>query len=162
MSLQANKALVRRYYEDAPYHPEACDEIFAPRFLFHTIQRVNQPAQEESSPERERAAYEWFQATWGGWDMTIEEMIAEGDRVMVRWTHRGTQLGEIRGLPPTHKQVIVAGINIFRVAGGKIVEVWDISDRLGMWQQLGVLPELQDAIAEAEEAMRSKPRSPPR
>lgn len=92
--------------------------------------------------------------------MTIEKMIAEGGRVMVRWTHRGTHLGEIRGLLPTHKQVTVAGINVFRVAGGKIVEVWDISDRLGMWQQLGVLPELQDAIAEAKEAMLSE-RLPP-
>jgi steroid delta-isomerase-like uncharacterized protein len=162
MSLQANKALVRRYFEDAPNNPDACDEIFAPRFLFHTIQRVKLALQEEESgPEREKAAYEWLKATWGGWDMTIEEMIAEGDRVMVRWTHRGTQLGEVRGLPATHKQVTVAGINIFRVADGKIVEVWDISDRLGMWQQLGVLPELQDAIAEAKEAMLSKQCSQP-
>jgi hypothetical protein len=88
--------------------------------------------------------------------MTIDEMIAEGDRVMVRWTHRGTHQGEMRGLPPTHKQVTVSGINIFRVADSKIVEVWDISDRLGMWQQLGVLPELKDAIAKAREAVLSQ------
>jgi hypothetical protein len=157
MSLEENKALVRRYFEDAPYNPDACDEIFAPSFLFHTIQRANVTLPvEESSPEREKGAYEWLKATWGGWDMTIDEMIAEGDRVMVRWTHRGTHQGEMRGLPPTHKQVTVSGINIFRVADSKIVEVWDISDRLGMWQQLGVLPELKDAIAKAREAVLSQ------
>jgi hypothetical protein len=162
MSLEENKALVRRYFEDAPHNPEACDQIFAPSFLFHTIQRASVPSQaEESNPEREKAAYEWLKTTWGGWDMTIDEMIAEGDRVMVRWTHRGIHQGEIRGLPPTFKPMIVSGINIFRVADGKIAEVWDISDRLWMWQQLGVLPELKEAIAKAREAILSKPSTKP-
>ena len=83
-------------------------------------------------------------------------MIAEDDRVMVRWTSHGTHQGESRGLPPTGKQVTNSGINIFRIADGKIVEVWDIFDRLWVWQQLGVLPELKDAIAKARETLLSR------
>jgi steroid delta-isomerase-like uncharacterized protein len=157
MSLEENKALVRRYFEDAPHNPDACDEIFAPSFRFHTIQRAFiTPQVVESSPESEKAAYEWLKTVWGDWSMTIDEMIAEDDRVMVRWTFHGTHQGEFSGLPPTYKQVTYSGINVFRIADGKIVEIWDIFDRLWMWQQLGVLPELKEAIAKAREAMLSQ------
>lgn len=84
--------------------------------------------------------------------MTIDQMLAEGDRVMVQWTFRGVHQGDLDGLPPTGKQVTWSGINIFRLADGKIAEVWDISDRLWMWQQLGVLPDIREAIAKGREA----------
>jgi predicted ester cyclase len=85
--------------------------------------------------------------------MTVAEMIAEGDRVMVRWTSHGTHRGELFGVPPTNKQVIYSGINIFRIADGKIAEIWDIVDSLWLWQQLGVLPETAEFIAQAREAI---------
>jgi predicted ester cyclase len=85
--------------------------------------------------------------------MSIDEMIAEGDRVMVRWKFHGAHQGEFSGLPPTNRPVTYSGINIFHIADGKIVEIWDIYDRLWMWQQLGVLPEIKDAIAEARKAI---------
>ena len=157
MSLQENKALVRRYYEDAPYNPDACDEIFAPSFRFHAIHYATNPTI-DCTPESEKAVYERLKKAWGGWYMTIDELIAEGDRVMVRWTCRVTQRGEYRGLPPTNKQVTHSGINIFRIADGKIAEVWDLIDRLGVWQQLGVLPETSELIARAREAILSRPR----
>ncbi|MBN1934516.1 MAG: ester cyclase [Anaerolineae bacterium] len=69
-------------------------------------------------------------------------------------------MGELNGLPPTGKPITNSGINIFRVADGKIVEVWDIFDRLWEWQQLGVLPELKNAIARAREAMLSQQGKP--
>lgn len=154
MSIEENKTLVRRYFEDAPYNPEACDEIFAPSFRFHTIQRASiTPQVVESSPENEKAAYEWLRTVWGDWHMTVDEMIAESDRVMVCWTFHGKHRGELSGLPPTNKPVTYSGINIFRIADGKIAEIWDIFDRLWMWQQLGVLPEIKAAIAQAREAM---------
>jgi len=78
--------------------------------------------------------------------MTVDEMIAEGDRVMVRWTFHGTQVGKYAGLSPTNRQVVYSGINIFRIENDKIAEIWDISDRLWLWQQLGVLPEIKEAI----------------
>ena len=66
---------------------------------------------------------------------------------MVRWTFYGTHQSEFVGLPATQRQVRYAGVNIFRIADGKIVEIWDLLDRLSLWQQLGVLPEIKDAIA---------------
>jgi steroid delta-isomerase-like uncharacterized protein len=154
MSIEENKALVRRYYEDAPFNPDVCDILFAARFQFHAIMRTGtRPQVIECTPESEKAFYEQRRAVWGGWNVTIEEMIAEGDRVVVRWTSSGVHKSETRGLPPTGKRVTNSGINIFRIAEGKIAEVWDIWDRLWLWQQLGVLPEISEAIAEARDAV---------
>jgi len=148
MSIEENKILVRRYFEDARHDPDICDEIFAPRFQFHTIQHASVTSQSvESNPQSEKTTYEWLVKVWSpDWCMAVDEMIAEGDRVMARWTFRGKQVGEYAGLPPTQKEVTYSGINIFRIANGKIAEVWDISDRLWLWQQLGVLPEIKEAI----------------
>ncbi|UCC88216.1 MAG: ester cyclase [Anaerolineales bacterium] len=113
----------------------------------------------ECTPDSEKAFYEQRRAIWGGWNITIEEMIAEGDRVVVRWTSHGVHQGETQGLPPTGRRVNNSGVNIFRIADGKIAEVWDIWDRLWLWQQLGVLPELKEAIAQARDRVSSKPNS---
>jgi predicted ester cyclase len=155
ISIEENKILVRRYFEDAPYNPDVCDEIYASRFRFHTIQHASiTPQVVESTPQSEKAAYDWLRSVWSpNWRMTVDEMIAENDRVMVRWTFYGTQDGEFSGLPPTHKQVVYSGINIFRIEDGRIAEIWDISDRLWLWQQLGVLPEIKEAIAVAKSHM---------
>lgn len=149
MSIEDNKNLVRRYFEEAPHHPDVCDEIFAPKFLFHTLQHASITQQTvESDPQSEKDAYAWLTSVWSpDWRMTVDEMIAEDDRVMVRWTFHGTQVGEYAGLPPTNRQVVYSGINIFRIESDRIAEIWDISDRLWLWQQLGVLPEIKEAIA---------------
>ena len=158
MSIEENKRLVRRYFEDAPYNPDACDEIFAPAFQFHAIVWTGvTPQTVECTPESEKAFYEQHKSVWGGWHVEIEDIIAEGDRVMVRWSSRGTHVGESHGLPPTGEEVTNSGINVFRVADGKIAEVWDIWDRLWLWQQLGVLPDIADALAKAREAIPSEP-----
>ncbi len=158
MSIENNKSIVRRYFEEAPHHPDVCEEIFAPSFLFHTIQHASlTPQVSESNPSGEKAAFEWLRSVWSpDWRMSVDEMIAEGDRVTVRWTFSGVQQGEFNGLPPTGRAVTYSGINIFRKARGKIAEIWDLYDRLWMWQQRGVLPEIKDAIAKAKE------RTPPR
>jgi steroid delta-isomerase-like uncharacterized protein len=154
MSIEGNKAVVRRYYENAQYNPDVCDEIFAPVFRFHTIQHASVTSQVvESTPQNEKASYEWLRTVWGDWRMTIDEMIAEGDKVMVCWTFHGTQKGDYIGLPPSNKKVTYSGINIFRIADGKIAEIWDLYDRLWLWQQLGVLPDVKEAIKKAKESM---------
>ena len=71
---------------------------------------------------------------------TIEDQIAEGDRVVTRFTARGTHQGAFIGIPPTGKQGVVTGTGIDRFANGKIVEAWFNSDDLGLLQQLGVVP----------------------
>ena len=72
---------------------------------------------------------------------TIEDIIAEGDRVAVRMTMRGTQKGEFRGIPPTGKTAVMTEMSIYRISEGKIAEGWDLSDRLGLMQQLGAIPQ---------------------
>ncbi|MDH3680723.1 MAG: ester cyclase, partial [Acidimicrobiia bacterium] len=71
---------------------------------------------------------------------TVEDIIAEGQKVMVRFIVRGTHLGAFRGVPATGKKIEMGGISLERCAGGKIVEGWHYSDALGMLQQLGMIP----------------------
>ena len=71
---------------------------------------------------------------------TIDEQIAEGDKVVTRWTAHGTHKGELVGIPATGKSSTVTGINVDRIVNGKIVESWGIFDQFGMMQQLGVIP----------------------
>jgi len=75
--------------------------------------------------------------------MTIDDMVAEGDKVVYRWTLRGTHKGEFTGIAPTGKQVTLWGMVIDRILGGKIVETWIRYDTLGFMQQLGVIPPLR-------------------
>jgi steroid delta-isomerase-like uncharacterized protein len=73
---------------------------------------------------------------------TIDDMIVEGDKIVVRFTYTGTHKGEIAGIPPTNKKITVSGIDIFRFAGDKRMEGWERLDTLGIMQQLGVVPTL--------------------
>ena len=145
MSIEENKALVRRYFEDAPYNIQICDQIFAPQVPWHALYRTSHP-DFISNPQDEKTAYIKHKTLWGGWSESVDEMIAEGDRVMVRWTFRGVHEGEYMGIPPTHKPVIFSGIYIFRIQDGRISEVWNLWDQVGEWQQLGILPETTELI----------------
>lgn len=71
---------------------------------------------------------------------TIEDVVAEGDRVVVRWTNAGTHIGEFAGIPPTGRTFGISGIDIYRVADDKLAEHWHAVDELSMLGQLGVLP----------------------
>jgi len=75
----------------------------------------------------------------------IEDQVAEGDKVVTRWTARGTHRGELMGTAPTGKQIVVPGVLIDRVVGGQIAEEWASYDALGMLQQIGALPTLGEA-----------------
>jgi steroid delta-isomerase-like uncharacterized protein len=69
--------------------------------------------------------------------LTIDDMIAEGDRVVIRWTARGTHKGDLKGIAPTGRPIVVTGIDIHRIADGKILETGGNWDTAGMMQQLG-------------------------
>jgi len=71
---------------------------------------------------------------------TVEDQIAEADQVVVRWAARGTHTGEYAGIAPTHKQGVVTGTTMYRIADGQIQECWTHLDELGLMQQLGVIP----------------------
>ena len=72
---------------------------------------------------------------------TVEDLITEGDRIVVRWTNRGTHVGEFAGIPATGRPFTIAGIDIYRVADEQLCEHWHVIDQLGMLAQLGLLPQ---------------------
>jgi steroid delta-isomerase-like uncharacterized protein len=71
---------------------------------------------------------------------TVEDVVAEGDKVVVRWTNAGTHVAEFAGIPATGRSFTIAGIDIYRVANGSICEHWHVIDQLAMLGQLGLLP----------------------
>jgi steroid delta-isomerase-like uncharacterized protein len=72
---------------------------------------------------------------------TVDDMIAEQDKVVVRWTNRGTHVGEFLGMPPTGKSFAMAGVDIHRLRGDKLAEHWHVVDLFGLLQQLGLMPQ---------------------
>lgn len=81
-----------------------------------------------------------YRAAFPDVQSTIEDTIAEGDKVVTRWTARGTHRGALMGIPPTGKELTVTGMGILRIEGGRIMEAWGIFDQFGMLQQIGVIP----------------------
>jgi steroid delta-isomerase-like uncharacterized protein len=137
MSLESNKALVRRLIEEDLNHgnPMVADEIVAEDFVDHT----NPPGLQHGR-ESHKQVVALFHSAFPDVTWTIEEMIAEGDKVVIRAPMRATHRGEFFGIPPTGKQVSISGIHILRIANGKIAEHWGNNDDLGLLQQLGVVP----------------------
>ena len=137
MSVEENKALVRRYFEaiDARRDPAVVDEFLAPDFVSHNPSPGFGPDR-----EGQKGAFAHFLAAAPDSTHVIEAMVAEGDRVVTRLTARGTQTGALFGILPTGKHVTMTGIAIHRIANGKIVEHWHEIDMLGGLQQLGVVP----------------------
>jgi steroid delta-isomerase-like uncharacterized protein len=76
---------------------------------------------------------------------TIEDIVAEGERVVVRWTNSGTHVGEFAGIPPTGRAFTINGFDLYRVADGKLCEHWHVIDQLSMLGQLGLLPQPAEA-----------------
>ena len=139
MTVEGNKAIVRRFVEEVQNQGNlaAVDELLAPNFVNHTA-----PPGVPADREGIKQLSHMFLAAFPDGAMTIEDMIAEGDRVVTRKTFRGTHTGELMGIPPTGKQVAIGLIDIVRLVGGRAVESWHAADNLGMLQQLGVIPQL--------------------
>src|SRR2546425_5236306 len=134
MSTEENKALIRRGTEvlnrgNVTEISATLDELFVPDFVRHD------PAGGFRSREDYKQFLTGFSAALPG-QFTIEDLIAEGEKVVVLYTYRGTHQGQWRGLPPTGKPVTFTGIFIYRILDGKIVEAWENADALGLWQQL--------------------------
>jgi steroid delta-isomerase-like uncharacterized protein len=136
MSLEQNKTLARRYLAALDRGDlAALDEILSPDYRYHL---PGGPAPLDW--EQHRQFLTTFYSACPDLSHTVEDMIAEGDRVATRATDRGTQRGELMGIPPTGKPFAITGINIIRIAGGRIAEEWVVFGQLGMLQQLGVMP----------------------
>jgi steroid delta-isomerase-like uncharacterized protein len=139
MSIEENKAIARRFFEEVWNNGNlaVADELLAPNIIFHLPGEPEEVIGDRESYKqvvrRNRTAFPDLQEE-------IEDMIAEGDRVVTRWLWRGTHQGEWHGHAPTGKTFTYGGITILRIADGKIVEDWFYSDLLGLQQQLGTLP----------------------
>jgi len=135
MSTEQNKAVARRYFEELWTQNDLAviDEIIAPDVVGHVAGQTFRSA----DTLRQRAKN--LRAIYSDVRFTVEDQMAEGDKAMVRWTFRGRHTGETMGASPTGKEVVATGMNLFRLAGGKIEEIWVESDDLGELQQLGVV-----------------------
>ena len=97
-------------------------------------------------PEGLKEAARGYRAAFPDLEMTINQTVAEGDLVAIRWTAQGTHKGDLFGIAPTGKQATVTGITIDRYAGGKIAESWTNWDTLGLLQQLGAVPSAMQTV----------------
>lgn len=117
------------------------DELIASDYLGHSSTPGAESAKGETlGREGYRQFYTALRQAFPDLQVTVEDQIAEGDRVVTRWTARGTHQGEFRGIPPSGKHGVISGITIDRVANGKVVECWTNADDLGMMRLLGVVP----------------------
>ena len=139
MATEENKALVRRWYEESLATEDMdslIDEFCAAEIVGHS------PPAEIEGIEAFKAAAGAYKTALSDVDNTIEEMIAEGDKVVVRRTLRATHSGELMGIAATGKRVAFSSTATFRIAQGRFVEVWEHWDALGFFQQLGAVPPL--------------------
>ena len=113
-------------------NPEAVDQFVAPEMIDHSGRG--------SGKDGVQQGVRLFASAFPDWHTTIEDLIAEGDKVVMRGVASGTHRGVFMGIPPTGKRVTVPGIHIMRIKDGKIVEHWAHGDYMGMMRQLGVIP----------------------
>jgi predicted ester cyclase len=136
MSAEANKAVVRREVEFWNTENWAIfDEIYPPSYVGHDPDGL-----QDHEAFRQYAA--GLFAAFSEVNLVIDDLLADGDKVVKRWTVTCKHTGELMGVPPTGKEIKFTGINIFRIIGGKIEEQWVESDALGLMQQLGIIPAL--------------------
>jgi steroid delta-isomerase-like uncharacterized protein len=140
MSAEENKGLLRREVEELYNHTgnlDAVEEIFAPNYVSH------EPTSGETRGiEGARQFAATYREAFPDLENTIEDMVAEGDKVVVRFRARGTHQGDTEAFgPATGKRMEITGITIKRVSDGKIAEAWTNFDALGMMHQLGRIPE---------------------
>lgn len=116
---------------------DAADEIYDAGYVTHG-HGIDLP----SGPDGFKQLVSVFRKAFPDVQFSIEDQIAEGDKVATRWTSRSTHKGEFMGIPPSGKAVVITGISIIQVAAGKIIESWNNWDRMGMMQQIGSVPEM--------------------
>jgi len=131
---EQNKEVVKHYWEGKwnERRPEILDELQTQDVVYHGT------SMEMNGIEEYKQVYSSFLSAFHDTQVTFEDLIAEGDKVMSQITIRGTHKGELEGMPPTGKTFTSSFFTVFRLVDGKIVEEWEIFDELGMLMQLGM------------------------
>jgi steroid delta-isomerase-like uncharacterized protein len=136
---EENKAKARRLFEEgfSQGNTDVVDEVLNPDFVCYD---PNSESGQVRGSETIKAEIEYFRNAVPDLTYTIEEQIAEGDKVVTRYTVSGTHQGEFFGVAPTGERIRMTGISIDRFEGGKMVEEWPEYDLLGVMRQLGAVP----------------------
>ena len=136
MSIEENTATIRRFFDELnKLNVAGLDDVCTTDFKLHF------PGAPGALPrEAAKQFFGMFFAAFPDIQHTLEDQLAEGDKVAVRLTIRGTQQGEFQGIPATGKAITMTSLNILHFANGKIAEQWVETDNLGLLQQLGAIP----------------------
>ncbi len=142
-SVEQNEAVVRQVLSliDERKLDEAF-ELYALDYIYHG------PAGELRGRDGIRGLWEVFLTGFPDLHSTIEDMVSEGDKVVLRWRVEGTHTGEFMGVAPSNKKITLGVTEIFRVENGQLVEAWDQFDQLGLMQQIGAIPMPETASPE--------------
>jgi predicted ester cyclase len=137
MSVEDNKAVIRRLYDEVfvKWNLGVVDELIGPEFVGHEM-----PPGTPRGPVGFKQFYGWLRSAFPDLRYAVQDVIAEEDKVVVRWTWSCTHKGAFMAIPPTGKQATVTGMAIYRVVGGKCVERWVELSLLGLLQQIGAVP----------------------
>ena len=142
MSLEENKATARRLVEEGWANPDILDGIIADDIVMHP--------DEARGLEAYKQGYVASLAGFPDYSHALEDIVAEGDKVAVRWMFSGTHTGEWAGVPPTNKQVSLRGMTTFRFAGGKVQEQCNVWNAYWVAEQLGIIPSWEEAASKAQ------------
>jgi len=138
MSIDENKRVVQRAFDSMSEGPEQFvaehDQIYAANLVGHFSGMP--PVDIDMHRQFGLGTFVAFPDL----KRPVEDLVAEGDKVVARWSSTGTHQGDFMGVPPTGKRITTSGITVFRLESGKIVEEWSESDMLGMLQQVGAFP----------------------
>jgi steroid delta-isomerase-like uncharacterized protein len=137
MSTETNKILARRVFDEVlnSKNLDLLDELAAPDYIEHSP-LPGQRTGIEGIRDRYTMLFDAFEFRFA-----VDDVIAEGDKVVLRWTQTGTHVGPLFGMPATGRSSRTTGIEIWRVDNGRLAEHWDVVDVYGQLMQLGLLPE---------------------
>ena len=137
MSIESNKTIVRRYYDEVLNGGRIAvlDELATGDY----VENDPFPGQGDGRSDL-KARVSTLLTAFSPCTFTIEDVVAEGDRVAVRWTSSGNHSGDFLGMPPTYRDYTITGIDIHRMTGGRMAEHWHVVDQLSQLQQLGMIP----------------------
>jgi predicted ester cyclase len=134
---ESHRAAVIRFYDEVwnRGRVEVAHELFAPNYVRHDLR----PGTPPPGPEGQVLIAARFRAGFPDMQFHVDAIVAENDMVAARWTIVGTHSGEWNGRTPTRRKIRYAGMNLFRFAHGRIVEIWNHRDDLGLLEQLGLI-----------------------
>ena len=118
---------------------ETIEEVLAPTYVHHISLTAGDNGHEVHGADGIRREVTAWRSAFPDLRFTLEDLLVEGDKVVARWTCRGTHLGVFRGMAPTGKPITFTGMTLYRIAQGKIAEQWTVEDGVSLYQQLGLL-----------------------